>query len=326
MREVYFKIKDARGLARSAERTVTPGENVSLSPLWKDVSNLALQILTSMSKDVEVLAWLMEAEIRLRGYAGLHDVYDLMVSLLEHYFDELHSIGNENDEERFAPLAGLNGVSGEGTLIQAIRLTPLIPNAKFGQFTLWDYQLSQRPGEDRLREELAHAVANLNVAHISEQIATLTGCISLFERMTEILEKRCDPLAPASSNTRNVLNEALAALRVLAHLPDTEMPEAPAALLDVGRNAETSSAPASVPTQRPTAESISSREEAFEILLSVARYFKKAEPHSPISLSIETLVRRGRMGFSDLLAELLPDPHQRQAVLTAAGIKATDSS
>jgi type VI secretion system protein ImpA len=42
-------------------------------------------------------------------------------------------------------------------------------------------------------------------------------------------------------------------------------------------------------------------------------------------MSIETLVRRGRMDFSELLAELLPEQHTRNAVLTAAGIKpATD--
>ncbi|TRL41329.1 type VI secretion system protein TssA [Rhizobium straminoryzae] len=325
-REIYFKIKDARGLARAAERMVTPGENISLSPLWKEVSNLALQILASMSKDIEVLAWLTEAEIRLRGYAGLRDIYDLSVSLLEHNFDELHSIGNDDDEERFAPFAGLNGVGGEGTLIQAIRLTPLLPGWKFGQVTLWDYQLSQRPGEDRIREDLENAVSNMNVAHVSEQLATVNACITLFERMTEILEARCGALAPASSNTRNVLHEAAAALRVLAHLPDAELSDAPDAMAASPEHVEDVSAGARVAALKPTADSISSREEAFEILLAVARYFKKAEPHSPTSLSIETLVRRGRMGFSELLAELMPDAHQRQAVLTAAGINAADSS
>jgi type VI secretion system protein ImpA len=70
-----------------------------------------------------------------------------------------------------------------------------------------------------------------------------------------------------------------------------------------------------------SAETIRSREEAFELLIAVARYFRRTEPHSPISMSIETLVRRGRMDFSELLAELLPEQHARNAVLTAAGIQ-----
>lgn len=328
MREVYFKIKDARGLARAAERMVNPGENISLSPIWQEVSNLGMQILSSMSKDIEVLAWLMEAEIRLRGYPGLRDVYDVTVSLLEHHFEGLHSIGDDDDEERFAPFAGLNGVGGEGTLIQAIRLTPLIPNVKFGQFTLWDYQVSQRPGEDRVREDLENAVSGMDVAHVAAQMEALNECISLFDRMTEILGDRCGAHAPASSNTRNVLHEAAAALRILAHLPDHENRPQADAENDPSASTDADGHPVgtAVVTRKPTVETIASREEAFEILLAVARYFKKAEPHSPISLSIETLVRRGRMSFSELLAELLPDSHQRQAVLTAAGIKTSDSS
>lgn len=326
-RDLYFKIKDARGLARAAERMINPGENVSLSPLWQEVDNLGLQILSSFSKDVEVLAWLTEAQVRLHGYHGLRDVYDLTLSLLEQYFDELHSIGDDDEEERFAPFAGLNGIGSEGTLIQAIRLTSLVPGAKFGQHSLWDFQVSQRPGEDRIRGELENAFENLNVAQISEQLAAINGCISLFDRVTEILEERCGSLAPASSNTRNVLAEAASAFRFLARLPEDEaVPEdGDVVPLAASHSVSQESAHSLQPIlRRPTAESISSREEAFEILLAVARYFRKVEPHSPISLSLETLVRRGRMGFSDLLAELLPDAHQRQAVLTAAGIRTTD--
>lgn len=327
IRHLYFKIKDARGLARVAERATMPGEGAGLSPLWQDVSNLGLQILASFSKDIEVLAWLTEAHVRLYGYPGLRDVYDVTLSLLEQHFDELHSIGDEDEEERFAPFAGLNGIGSEGTLIQAIRLAPLVPGAKFGQYSLWDFQVSQRPGEDRIRGELENAFKNLNADQISEQLAAINGCISLFERMTEMLEHRCGTLAPASSNTRNVLAEAASAFRFLACLSEGEAAaeDEDFAPLSVSHPTSQERAHTSqlIP-RRPTAQSISSREEAFEILLAVARYFRKVEPHSPISLSLETLVRRGKMGFSDLLAELLPDAHQRQAVLTAAGIRTTD--
>lgn len=326
-RNLYFKIKDARGLARVAERTTMPGEGVGLSPLWQDVSNLGLHILASFSKDIEVLAWLTEAHVRLYGYPGLRDVYDVTLSLLEQNFEELHSIGDEDEEERFAPFAGLNGIGSEGTLIQAIRLAPLVPGAKFGQYSLWDFQVSQRPGEDRIRGELENAFKNLNSDQISEQHVAINGCILLFERITELLEQRCGTLAPASSNTRNVLAEAASAFRFLACLPeDNTAPEdGDIASRSASHPTSQESAHSSQPIPgRPIAESISSREEAFEILLAVARYFRKVEPHSPISLSLETLVRRGKMSFSDLLAELLPDAHQRQAVLTAAGIRTPD--
>lgn len=96
---------------------VNPGENVSLSPLWQEVRTLGLRILTSYSKDIEVLAWLTEAEVRLNGYAGLRDVYGLTVSLLEQFFDALHSIGDE-DDERFCAICRSERDWQRGTLIR----------------------------------------------------------------------------------------------------------------------------------------------------------------------------------------------------------------
>ncbi|MGM5058686.1 type VI secretion system protein TssA (plasmid) [Rhizobium leguminosarum] len=321
-REIYYRIKDARNAARTAERSIIPGETIAIAPAWHDVSNLGLQILSSRSKDIEVLAWLAEAQLRLRGFSGLHDVYVATVSLLDKHFDTLHSIGDGDFEERFAPFAGLNGVGGEGTLIQAIRLTSLIPGGKFAQFSLWDFQLSQRPNETERRKELQQAAAEAGVAQMSAYLDVLTGCIAAFDRMVEILDEHCGDQAPPSSNTRNVLQEAASAIRMLAGI---EAPlAAPQALASQGSEplqaSETNESEA-IGLRPVSAETIRSREEAFELLIAVARYFRRTEPHSPISMSIETLVRRGRMDFFELLAELLPEQQTRNAVLTAAGIQ-----
>ncbi|WP_088685679.1 type VI secretion system protein TssA [Rhizobium sp. R634] len=321
-REIYYRIKDARNAARTAERSISPGEVITLAPAWHDVSNLGLQILSSRSKDIEVLAWLAEAQLRLRGFSGLRDVYVATVSLLDKYFDALHSIGDGDFEERFAPFAGLNGVGGEGTLIQAIRLTSLIPDGKFAQFSLWDFQLSQRPNEIERRKELQQAAAEAGVAHMSAYLGVLTECIAAFDRMVEILDEHCGDQAPPSSNTRNVLQEAAAAIRVLAGIEDPVAASESPAAHDFEPPQAAGGGQAEAIRPRPVStEAIRSREEAFELLAAVARYFRRTEPHSPISMSIETLVRRGRMDFSELLAELLPEQHARNAVLTAAGIQ-----
>ena len=132
------------------------------------------------------------------------------------------------------------------------------------------------------------------------------------------LDKALGKLAGVAINLKRQLIEAAAAIRTLGGREQepapVEQPATAVAGTDEGRQ----------PAVRASAaapEGISSRDEAFETLLSVARYFRRTEPHSPISLSIETLVRRGRMDFSELLAELLPEAQARNAVLTPAGIK-----
>lgn len=321
-RELYYRIKDARSTARTSERGIVPGETIGLSPAWHDVNNLGLQILSSESKDIEVLAWLAEAQLRLRGFEGLRDVYGAIVSLLDNYFDLLHSIGDDDLEERFAPLSGLNGIGGEGAIIQAIRLTSLIPGGKFAQLSLWDFQLGQRSNETERLEELQQAAAEAGVAHMSAQLNVLMECIAAFDRMVTILDERCGNQAPPSSNTRNVLQEAASAIRFLSGICDTLTIEAPSQAKTDLHPANSNETVEEAAHARPiTADTIRSREEAFELLATVARYFRRNEPHSPLALSIETLVRRGRMDFSELLAELLPEQHTRHAVLTAAGIQ-----
>ncbi|MCO4318072.1 type VI secretion system protein TssA [Phyllobacterium sp. 21LDTY02-6] len=317
-KELYFTIKDARNSARSAERSIAPGEPVRLTQSWHEVNDLGLQILVSQSKDIEILAWLAEAQLRLRGFEGLKDVFAATASLLDNYWDELHSIGHDDVAEKLAPLAGLNGISGEGALIPAIRLSPLVPNVPFGQHTLWDYQLAQRANETGRRNALYEAASEAGVAAMSAHLGILNECMAAFDNLVSVLDRRCGDTAPPSSNTRNVLAEAASAIRVLGGItvdvPVDAVQEEHIA--DGNGSAALAAAPISA-----RAVAIGTREEAFEVLLSVARYFRVTEPHSPISMSIETLVRRGRMDFSELLTELLPEPQVRMAVMTAAGIQ-----
>lgn len=293
-----------------------------LASEWHDVNNFGLQVLGEISKDVEILAWVAEAQVRLNGFAGLRDLFSACCSLFEEHWDDVHSVDISDIEEKVAPFAGLNGVSGEGTLIQAIRLAPLVPGAAFARLTLWDYQLAQRAGEGERREMLYDEAGEAGMSAMTEHLATVTGCIDAFDRLVAILDERCGDAAPPSSNTKNVLLEAAAAIRVLAGLQPEDEATAVAPALDTSSATGTQEAGhADANGLDRTPRAINSRDDAFEVLLSVARYFRRSEPHSPISMSIETLVRRGRMDFSELLAELLPEPQARKSVLTAAGIQ-----
>lgn len=245
------------------------------------------------------------------------------MSLLDKYWDAVHSIGGVDEEDRFAPLAGLNGIGGEGTIIQAVRLSPLIPGVKFGQFSLWDFQLSQRPGESKRRDELYQAATEAGVAAMTDYLGQIRQCVEAFDALTVMLAERCGENAPPSSNTRNVLLEAAAAVRQIAGISE-EAEASIAESLPEPANSNAAPTPDAKPHKGLNAEAIASREEALEILTAVARYFRRTEPHSPISMSIETLVRRSRMDFSELLAELLPEANARDAVLNAAGIRAAN--
>ncbi|WP_320194597.1 type VI secretion system protein TssA [Agrobacterium rosae] len=318
-RELYYRIKDERNQARAEERTVSPQEVLRVSSNWIEVSNLGLHIIYSESRDVEILAWLAEAELRLKGFHGLREVYRVTYDIFCNQWDSLHSISDDDNEEKFAPFAGLNGIGSEGTLIQPLRLSSLIPGGKFGEHTLWDFQLAQRSSETKRKEELYNAASEAGIAAMSSHLADVNACLSTFDDIAKILSERCGHNAPASSNIRNILIEAASAIRTLGGRDDAQPAVANNARI---ADSDSASIQPEVPKKSSSGtEEIASRDQAFETLLTVARYFRRTEPHSPISLAIETLVRRGRMDFSELLAELLPEVQARHAVLTAAGIK-----
>jgi type VI secretion system protein ImpA len=66
---------------------------------------------------------------------------------------------------------------------------------------------------------------------------------------------------------------------------------------------------------------IASREDALRVLGEVATYFRRTEPHSPLSYTLAEAVRRGRMTLPDLLAELVADTDARNAILNSLGIR-----
>jgi len=63
------------------------------------------------------------------------------------------------------------------------------------------------------------------------------------------------------------------------------------------------------------------REQAFKTLLQLADYFRRTEPHSPLSYTIEQAVRWGRMPLPDLLDEIIQEDGARQNLFRLAGIR-----
>src|SRR5262249_22044787 len=71
---LYDAVKDARSAARAAERQrMADAEDAGDTPDWRPVLRLGLKALSEQSKDLEIAAYLIEALVRLHGFAGLRD-------------------------------------------------------------------------------------------------------------------------------------------------------------------------------------------------------------------------------------------------------------
>ena len=332
---VYYELKDARNNARAIERNSIPGDATNdehlEKPHWDLILKKAPQVIAEQSKDLEVAAWLTEALIRQHGFAGLNAGFILLNGLVQNFWDGLYPMPDEDGlSTRVAVLVGLNGNNNNGTLIAPINTAPL---TKEGNYSAWSYtqalELSKiTDAAARTKKMQAGAVAldTIKAAvkpsaseFYVEMQANIEGSLQQFEQLETQLITLCGSDAPQGNNIRKSLTAALAALNVIAkNILTPEVPEENAPAAD-GSEISEDHAGANSPEFKLSGN-IKNRLEAFKGLQTIAEFFKRTEPHSPIGYTLEKVVRWGDMALPQLLAELIPDHNAKDYYEKVVGI------
>ncbi len=337
---VYRQIRAAREKAREAERRHVYADEDEQDvprgdpPDWKPLLKLAPNVIAEQSKDLELAAILTEALVRKHGYAGLRDGFRLLRELVDRYWDQLYPLPDEEGViARVAPLVGLNGEERDGVLISPIYQVPITEGKSQDPFNVLEYRRAIELDAIQDPERRARLIAQPGVvtkamfdaaeAEASPQLVQnllddISACLDEFRQLGELLEEKCGqdesgyPLAPPSSNIRNALRGCEEDVRtVYVRLLEV------AALEEAGDGEMISVEDAG----NGILNQMRTREEAFQALLRAADFFKRSEPHSPVSYALEQAVRWGRMSLPDLLTELVTDESVREQLFKMVGIK-----
>jgi len=340
----YYTVKDAREAARAAERALAQAafaddeDEAQLGflekPDWRTVVELAESALRDKSKDLWIASWLLEGLVRLHGFAGLRDGFRLCREISEKFWDGIHP---QPDEDGFATtvaqLSGLNGDGGEGALLAPIGAILITQGNSIDPLSGQDYGAAEaiaaivdpetrakRVAQGAPTLEMFETVARETSAEFFAELREeIVAAQEEFERLTEVLEEKCGndesgySSAPPSSNIKNLLIESLRRVRLLAG--DEEGSEESEESQDEGSEGAAEGASGSA-----GGGSIATREEAFRTLMKIADFFRRTEPHSPISYALEQAVRWGRMPLPELLRDLLPDASSRRELFKLTGL------
>jgi type VI secretion system protein ImpA len=342
---LYYKIKDARSAARAAERQVVmEDEEQTNPPDWRPVLKHGQEVIAGRSKDLEVAAYLIEALTRLHGFAGLRDGFRLARELVERFWDDLYPLPDEEGlVTRVGPLTSLNGEDAEGTLITPIAKVPLTEGSSSGPYALYHYQqavaLGQVQDEAARQKRIARGAVSLQLIeravaetpgpHFLGLVEDLKECQQEYARLGEVLEEKCGSQAPPAANIRTTLGACLDAITALARdklatAAAHQEAMAEAAAEASGDGAATAAAPGGAVAAE--AGVIRNREDAFRTLLKIADYFRRTEPHTPVSYALEQAVRWGKMSLPELLSELIPDDSPREQFFKQVGIRAAEAA
>ncbi len=345
-RAVYQAVKDARETARAAEKKLyqaawlDEGDTSALQrPDWAKVHSLASDVLAQHSKDLWVASWFIEALARLHGFAGLRDGFRLTRELVERFWDGIHP---RPDEEGYATtvaqLVGLNGDDSEGALVAPIDHIPITAAGAVRALSSADYkhalELDKLDPERRAQriergavslEVCEKAVRDSSADFFRSLLDDLQQAIDEFFRLGEALESRCGnspdgyPTAPPTSAIRGALTDVRDRVQNLSR-----------DLLGVELGSEQSGTDAAGASDGGSSASGGgrkgmNRDEAFRQLLQVADFFRRTEPHSPVSYALEQAVRWGRMALPELLSELISDPNARDNLFKLVGLPNKES-
>jgi len=144
---VYEKIKEAR----REESQPPPGmtEKDRKVADYLQVIKLTTDLLTNKTKDLQLAAWLSEALLNQKGFAGLKDGLALCCRLIETFWDTVYpELENGDAEPRGAPIGFI------GTKLDLpVKFVPLVEKLRYG---LFDYQQSRDLGyEEQVKGEEA---------------------------------------------------------------------------------------------------------------------------------------------------------------------------
>ncbi len=326
----YYRLRDARAEARAAERAAESDPAAEGAPpvQWRSIRELASKALAERSKDLEIAAWLTESLLRIEGLAGLAAGAALMSGLVQRYWaDGLYPAADEEGiATRVAPVTGLNGEGGDGTLIQPLRKLMLCRRRDGTPLPYWQYEQAaevQGIGDAARRqaridagviplEELEQDVRAAGPAHFAALREACRGALEGWRGLSDVFDAAAGVDGPPTGRVREILDQVATVVTRYAP-PETAAAEAAA---EGAEAAAGGGAPAAAP-----AAPVETREGMLAELDRIAAFFRRTEPHSPLAYTLEEAARRGRLPWPELLSELVPDNNTRTAILSSLGIK-----
>ncbi len=315
---VYDEIKEAR--RQEDEAPQGQWERARKTADWPLVLRLCSNVLAKQSKDLQIAAWLLEALLKLEGYAGLRAGLDLICGLLDKFWDTLYPAIEDGDVElRAAPLSWI-GVK----LDIAVRSVPLVRAGydffKYNESHVFvGYEATTEPDRRQQREaaiaegklageEWDKAFEETPKAYYKQIVADLSASLNRIAEIEQMQERFGDAM-PNFGPTRKALEEvhAVAASLLKKKLEIDPDPVEAEAEAGGAEQAPAEAAPAGTLTVEPV-----SRDDAITRLISAARYLRASEPFNPASYLILRGLRWGEVRAS----RGKPDPRLLQAPST----------
>lgn len=329
----YSGLYDEIREARRADENLSQGQwqiELKVADYGKVIA-LAVPALTTKTKDLQIAAWLSESLVKEYGFAGLRDSFKLLSGLQENFWETLFPEIDEGDMEGRAN--AVEWMDDKTSL--AVKQSSILGDSGYNFLDFEDSKRFDIPenldtldstDQQRYRELQAQAEQENRVtadkwrkakatarrAFFEELNTAIDDCWTEYAQLNRVIEEKFDRnQTPGLSKLKKALDDIHALVKKFLEEKRLEEPDAETA--EVGAEGEPSENGASpvaggkVLGVATASGAIQNRADALKRLGDLAEFFRKNEPHSPVSYLIQRAVKWGDMPLESWLQDVIKD-------------------
>lgn len=316
---VYDQIREAR----RSEDSLAQGDwqREIKAADWEEVVRLATEALRERSKDLQISAWLAEAVVKTSGFPGLRDGLKLVRGMQERFWENLYPEVEDGDLEARANAIALL----DRQTAMAIQEVPVTRSPAYS-FLQWEAVKASgtapaagegSPGaaqEGQITlEDFGKARGATRRAFYEELLGVLNECWSEFEALDRVMDEKFGRQTPGMGELKKSLDRVRDWADKTTKEKRLEEPEGGAAGAE-DATGEGASGPAGA---------VRGRQDALRRLAEVADYFRRTEPHSPVSYLVQRAIAWGQMPLDAWLGDVIKDGALLESLRETLGLKQT---
>ncbi len=290
---------------------------------YPKVIELALPVIEKESKDLQISAWLSEALVKQHGFAGLRDSLKLLTALQVVFWEGLFPEIDEGDMEgRANALAWMDRETALG--IQEAQITDGdghsfldfhdskkydIPDGIDLMDTADQQKYKALAAEAKKENKTTadkwkKAVGQTRRAFCEELNVAIEECLEELKKLNLMIEEKFDRnQAPSLPTLKKALDGIKDQTNKILKLKREEEPDEIEAEEDESADGNAEGGKG-ITSSKGT---ISGRREALKRLSELAEFFRKTEPHSPVSYLVTRAVKWGNMPLETWLKDVIKD-------------------
>ena len=284
---------------------------------WDFVVKRCADLLEKKSKDLRLAVWLAEAGAKKFRMRGLAEALMVLAGLFERFW--VQGLYPESDDDEHGQRVG-NLAWILARIPSLLREMP-VTDGNSSRYSLIDFEMARKnPNNADLKlSDLENAKRANTSKFRAEFAADAQACMEAIHQLELTSDTRLGKHSPGFSAAREAINTML-------HLmPSSSSPViAPVATFELPDNDQ---GPHHMPPPSQTQQyagppgAIHTRGDAIAQLRAVAEFFRRTEPHSPVSYFADKAANAGEQDLHEWLRSVVKDPGSLSHIEELLGVK-----